>query len=118
MEPTPNPLNFWDYVFIVCSSVTGVIVRLSHTWSARAEAHSKRPDKVPPPIVSLKEAIAALVTAPGLGIMAGGLGQWLNMPMGAIYGMAGFAGLAGPSLLLSLWNNVIEPRLITSKKED
>ena len=101
--------NFWDWVLIILAAVAGVAARMGHTWSKRAEEAAATGTVSRG--ISLAETISAVVTAPALGLIAGGLGDYLGMSNGTIYAMAGFAGLGGPALLFAVWDRIIEPML-------
>ena len=101
--------GFWDWVLIILAAVAGVAARMGHMWSRRA-AEAVAKGEVPRGI-TLAETMAAIVTAPALGLIAGGLGDYLAMSPSTIYAMAGFAGLGGPALLFAVWDRIIEPML-------
>ena len=74
----------------------------------RAAAKAEKEGRLPRNL-SFGEVIAALITAPALGIIAYGIGGYFQMPGTVIAAMAGFAGLAGPGALLALWDALVEP---------
>lgn len=96
-----------DWLIVVSSAALGVAARLSHSWSQAAEKAEKEGRL--PRNLSFGEVIAALITAPALGIIADGIGSYFQMPDTVIAAMAGFAGLAGPGALLALWDALVKP---------
>ena len=97
--------GFWDWVLIILAAVAGVAARMGHTWSKRAEGAAATGTVSRG--ISLAETISAVVAAPALGLIAGGLGDYLSMSEGTIYAMAGFAGLGGPALLFAVWDRIM-----------
>ena len=97
--------GFWDWVLIILAAVAGVAARMGHTWSKRAEEAAATGTVLRG--ISLAETISAVVAAPALGLIAGGLGDYLSMSNGTIYAMAGFAGLGGPALLFAVWDRIM-----------
>ena len=97
--------GFWDWVLIILAAVAGVAARMGHTWSKRAEEAAATGTVSRG--ISLAETISAVVVAPALGLIAGGLGDYLSMSKSTIYAMAGFAGLGGPALLFAVWDRIM-----------
>lgn len=85
-----------DWFLFIFIAMTGIAGRLSHMWAERNE-------KKQYPRLTAGEIISAFAAAPLLGISAGSVGEYLHMSQGTVFGLAGFAGLMGPALLLSLW---------------
>lgn len=104
-----NSGHFWDTLFVIGAAIVGVAARLGHTFSTRKHAADEA--GAPARQISMGETIAAAVTAPAMGLIALGVGRQWNMSIETIVGMAGFAGLAGPAMVLGFWDRVIEPAI-------
>lgn len=96
-----------EWLFIMASAFAGVGARLSVTFSKRKEA-ADASGTAPQPLTR-GEMIAAIVSAPAMGIIGGGLGEAFGFGFGPSAGMAGFFGLAGPVVLLAFWDKLVEP---------
>lgn len=96
-----------EWVFILFSAVAGVAARLSVTFSKRQE-DAKKTGTTPEPF-SRGELVAAIISAPAMGIIGAGLGEGFGFGFGVSAGLAGFLGLAGPVMLLAFWDKVVEP---------
>lgn len=97
-----NSWSYWDWFLFIFIAMTGIAGRLSHTWAERNEKNVV-------PRLTTGEIVSALVSAPLLGVMAGSVGDYMDLSQGTVFGLAGFAGLMGPALLLSLWKKIGEP---------
>lgn len=102
-----NHHSIGEWLFILACAIAGVGARLSVTFSKRQE-EAKAAKTTPEPFTR-GEIIAALVSAPAMGIIGAGLGEGFGFGFGVSAGMAGFLGLAGPVMLLAFWDKVIEP---------
>lgn len=102
-----NHHSIGEWLFIIASALFGVGARLSVTFSKRQE--EAKAAKEPPIPFTRGEIVAAVVSAPAMGIIGAGLGEGFGFGFGVSAGMAGFLGLAGPVMLLAFWDKVIEP---------
>lgn len=103
MDPnTTVGWSYWDWFLFIFIAMTGIAGRLAHTWAERNEKNIK-------PRLTGGEIVSAFVSAPLLGILAGSAGEYMHISQGTVFGLAGFAGLMGPALLLSLWKKIGEP---------
>ena len=83
--------NFWDW----CLSSSPRSPASRHGWAIRGRrAEEAAATGTVSRGISLAETISAVVTAPALGLIAGGLGDYLGMSTGTIYAMAGLPGWA------------------------
>lgn len=96
-----------EWIFIFFSAIAGVAARLSVTFSKRKEAADAKGEKADP--FSRGELVAAIVSAPAMGVIGAGLGEGFGFNFTTSAGIAGFLGLAGPVMLLAFWDKVVEP---------
>ena len=102
-----NHHSVGEWLFILACAVAGVAARLSVTFSKRQEV--AKAANTAPEAFTRGEIIAALVSAPAMGVIGAGIGEGAGFGFGVSAGMAGFLGLAGPIMLLAFWDKVVEP---------
>ena len=103
--------NAWpDWAWAMLLAALGIVARLGHTWA-------KSKDGAVPPL-GARDIIAALIAAPALGIIAYGLGSWLNLCGAAVGAACGFAGLLGPAALIAAWDKIADAALAVFKSRN
>ena len=99
--------NVSDWLWAAFLAALGIAARLGHTWAQNKEG------ALPP--LSRRDVIGALIAAPALGIIAYGLGSWLNLSGAAVGATCGFAGLLGPAALIAAWDKIADAALSAFK---
>ena len=99
--------NAGEWLWAMLLAALGIVARLGHTWAQTKEG------ALPP--LNRRDVIGALIAAPALGIIAYGVGSWLNLSGAAVGAACGFAGLLGPAALIAAWDKIADAALTVFK---